>query len=92
MAVLVTGGAGFDRHDMVLALLDAVKDVIVLDNLSTGFRRAVPDHAKFVEGDVGDYELVKRLMRDSRIDSVLHFAGSVIVPESSQPLPALLSE
>ena len=54
MGVLVTGGAGFIGSHMVLELLDAGEDVVVLDNLSTGFRWAVPDAAKFVEGDVGD--------------------------------------
>jgi nucleoside-diphosphate-sugar epimerase len=55
MGVLVTGGAGFIGSHMVLELLDAGEDVLVIDNLSTGFRWAVPDEAKFVEGDVGDH-------------------------------------
>ena len=58
MTVLVTGGAGFIGSHMVLELLDAGEDVTVLDNLSTGFRWAVPDAATFVEGDVGDSTLV----------------------------------
>ncbi len=53
MRVLVTGGAGYIGSHMVLALLDAGEDVLVLDNLSTGFRSAVPNAAKLIEGDVG---------------------------------------
>ena len=82
MGVLVTGGAGFIGSHMVLELLDAGEDVVVLDNLSTGFRWAVPDEAEFVEGDVGDHNLVRRLLSANRIDAVIHFAGSVVVPDS----------
>jgi UDP-glucose 4-epimerase len=82
MGVLVTGGAGFIGSHMVLELLDAGEDVVVLDNLSTGFRWAVPDAAKFVEGDVGDHGLVRRLLSGNSIDAIIHFAGSVVVPES----------
>jgi UDP-glucose 4-epimerase len=82
MGVLVTGGAGFIGSHMVLELLDAGEDVVVLDNLSTGFRWAVPDQAAFVEGDVGDHALVRRLLTGHGIDAILHFAGSVVVPES----------
>lgn len=82
MSVLVTGGAGFIGSHMVLELLDAGEDVIVLDNLSTGFRWAVPDGAKFIEGDVGDQDLVSELLRSNSIDAILHFAGSIVVPES----------
>jgi UDP-glucose 4-epimerase len=82
MGVLVTGGAGFIGSHMVLDLLDAGEDVLVLDNLSTGFRWAVPEEAKFVEGDVGDHNLVRRLLLRNAIDAILHFAGSIVVPES----------
>ena len=82
MGVLVTGGAGFIGSHMVLELLDAGEDVVVLDNLSTGFRWAVPDQARFVEGDVGDRDLVSRLFLSNSIDAIIHFAGSVVVPES----------
>src|SRR5262245_11778761 len=82
MAVLVTGGAGYIGSHMVLALLDSGEDVVVLDNLSTGFRWAVPPTAKFIDGDIGDYELVRSLMLDHRIEAVTHFAGSIVVPES----------
>jgi len=82
MSVLVTGGAGFIGSHMALELLDAGEDVVVLDNLSTGFRWAVPDGAAFVEGDVGDRDLVHRLLADNPIDAIIHFAGSIVVPES----------
>jgi UDP-glucose 4-epimerase len=82
MSVLVTGGAGYIGSHMVLALLDAGEDVVVLDNLSTGFRRAVPANAEFVAGDAGDRDLLLRLFLTHRIDAVIHFAGSVVVPES----------
>ena len=82
MGVLVTGGAGYIGSHMVLDLLDAGEDVIVLDNLSTGFRSAVPDGAKLVEGDVGDQRLVRHLLLGNRIDAIIHFAGSIIVPNS----------
>ena len=82
MTVLVTGGAGFIGSHMVLELLDAGEDVVVLDNLSTGFRWAVPDAAKFVEGDVGDSALLRRLLAGDAIDAIIHFAGSIVVPES----------
>ncbi len=81
MSVLVTGGAGFIGSHMALELLDAGEDVFVLDNLSTGFRWAVPDGAKFVEGDVGNPNLVRRLLLRNDIDAILHFAGSIVVPE-----------
>jgi UDP-glucose 4-epimerase len=67
---------------MALELLDSGEDVLVLDNLSTGFRWAVPDQAEFVEGDVGDQRLVGRLLSGNRIDTIIHFAGSVVVRDS----------
>ena len=87
MGVLVTGGAGYIGSHMVLELLDAGEDVLVLDDLSTGFRSAVPADAKFVEGDIGDHNLVRRLLLRNTIDTVIHFAGSIVVPDSiSDPL------
>ena len=82
MSVLVTGGAGYIGSHMVLALLDAGEDVVVLDNLSTGFRWVVPAQAKFVEGDAGDRNLLLRLFLTNPIDAIMHFAGSVVVPDS----------
>jgi UDP-glucose 4-epimerase len=80
--VLVTGGGGYIGSHAVLALLDAGHRVTVLDDLSTGFRWAVPDEAGFYAGDVGDQDLVGRLINQHEVDAILHFAGSVVVPES----------
>jgi len=82
MGVLVTGGAGYIGSHMALELVDAGEDVVVLDNLSTGFRWAVPQGAMFVDGNVGDGELVGHVLREKKIDAILHFAGSIVVPES----------
>src|SRR3977135_2439533 len=82
MSVLVTGGAGYIGRHMVLELLDSSEKVIVLDNLPTGFRWAVPPNATLVVGDVGDQELVRSITRKHGITSIIHFAGSIVVPES----------
>ena len=82
MAVLVTGGAGYIGSHMVWTLLDHGEEVVVLDDLSTGFRWAVPDGVEFVEGSVGDKSLVSGLIAEHDVDAVIHFAGSVVVPES----------
>lgn len=80
--VLVTGGAGYIGSHAVLALLDAGWPVVVIDNLMTGFRWAVDNRAAFVEGDIEDIALVGRILSDHRIGAIMHFAGSIIVPES----------
>jgi UDP-glucose 4-epimerase len=86
-SVLVTGGAGYIGSHAVLALLDAGHMPVVIDNLVTGFRWAVPDSVPFVEGNVADESLVAKTIADHRIDAIMHFAGSVVVPESvSDPL------
>lgn len=91
-SVLVTGGAGYIGSHAVLALLDAGWPVVVIDNLVTGFRWAVPDAATFVEGDIGDEVLVGRAIADHGIGAIMHFAGSVVVPESvSDPLKYYLN-
>jgi UDP-glucose 4-epimerase len=82
MAVLVTGGAGYIGSHMVLALSDTGEDIVVLDNLSTGFWWAVAPGAKLIEGDIGDEALLGRIMREHRFDAVVHFAGSIVVPDS----------
>jgi UDP-glucose 4-epimerase len=85
--VLVTGGAGYIGSHAVLALLDAGWPVVVIDDLSTGFDWAVPGEAVFARGDIADSALVARLIAEHRIGAVMHFAGSIIVPESvSEPL------
>ncbi|PTQ13112.1 UDP-glucose 4-epimerase GalE [Sphingomonas oleivorans] len=80
--VLVTGGAGYIGSHAVLALLDAGWPVVVVDNLVTGFKNAVPDEAIFVEGDIGDVALMKEVLTSHKIGAIMHFAGSVVVPES----------
>lgn len=87
MTVLVTGGAGYIGSHMVLDLLDQGEKVVVLDNLSTGFRWAVPAAATLVVGDIGDQDLVATVIRKYQISAIIHFAGSIVVPESvSDPL------
>ena len=80
--ILVTGGAGYIGSHAVLALVDAGWPVVVVDNLTTGFRWAVDEKAAFVEGDIGDMALVERVIADHGVKGIMHFAGSIIVPES----------
>ncbi len=82
MTVLVTGGAGYIGSHMALELLDAGEKVVVLDNLSTGLKWAVPKRAAFVEGDVGDQSLVQGVIQSQGVESIIHFAGSIVVPDS----------
>ena len=85
--VLVTGGAGFIGSHAVLALRDAGWPVTVIDDLSTGFRWAIPEGVTFYQGDVADDALLARVFAEQGIRAVMHFAGSIIVPESvSDPL------
>jgi UDP-glucose 4-epimerase len=81
-AVLVTGGAGYIGSHAVLALLDAGWRVVVIDNLVTGFEWAVPQGAVFARGDIADQPLVARLIEEHGIGAIIHFAGSIVVPES----------
>ncbi|MEP3145188.1 UDP-glucose 4-epimerase GalE [Qipengyuania citrea] len=80
--VLVTGGAGYIGSHAVLALQDAGWPVVVVDNLVTGFRSAVPSGAPFYEADVGNGEAIGKVLRAHGIGAIMHFAGSVVVPES----------
>lgn len=80
--VLVTGGAGYIGSHAVLALGDAGYRVTVLDDLSTGFRSAIPDGVDFVEADVGDEAVLADILRPGSFDVVMHFAAALIVPES----------
>jgi len=87
MTVLVTGGAGYIGSHMVHELADRGEPVIVLDNLSTGFREALPESVPLFVGDVGDQVLVSSLLAKHAVTEIIHFAGSVVVPESvSDPL------
>ena len=92
MNVLVTGGAGYIGSHVTLELLSAGHDVVVVDDLSTGQRELVDERAHFALGDIGDGGLMRSLLNDFAIEAVLHFAGSIVVPESvSQPLKYYLN-
>ena len=82
MAILVTGGAGYIGSHMVWALLDAGHEVVVIDRLSTGFRWAVAPAARFYLGDVGDTSILDQVFSENSIDAIIHFAGSIVVPDS----------
>jgi UDP-glucose 4-epimerase len=82
MAVLVTGGAGYIGSHMVLELLDAGERVVIVDNLSTGFRDAVPAQVTLVEGDFGDEALMAQVIRQHGIRAIAHFAAKIVVPDS----------
>lgn len=87
MAILVTGGAGYIGSHMVLAAIERGEVVVVLDDLSTGSRSLVSQDAQFVTGNAGDKALVGDLITKHAIDAIVHFAGSIVVPESvAQPL------
>jgi len=80
--VLVTGGAGYIGSHAVLALKDAGWSVAVIDDLSNGTRGVVPDDVSFFEGSVADRALVARILAEREIGAIMHFAGSIVVPES----------
>lgn len=82
MTVLVTGGAGYIGSHMVLELLNHGEKVVVLDNLSTGFRWAVPQSVELIVGDCGDEIIIKNIIDQHHVDAVIHFAGSIVVPDS----------
>jgi UDP-glucose 4-epimerase len=82
MTVLVTGGAGYIGSHMVLALVEAGEDVVVIDNLSTGFSAFLPEGVPLFIGDAGDENLVEGVIASHEVDSIVHFAGSVVVPDS----------
>jgi len=87
MTVLVTGGAGYIGSHMVLRLADGGQDVVVLDNLTTGFDWAVDHRATLVNGNAGDMDFVGEVIAKHSITEIVHFAGSIVVPESvSNPL------
>jgi UDP-glucose 4-epimerase len=82
MSVLVTGGGGYIGSHMVWRLVERGEKVVVLDDLSSGFDWAVAREAELFVGDIGDRVLLDRLMRTRGVETVMHFAGSVVVPES----------
>ena len=92
LPVLITGGAGYIGSHAVLAFRDAGWPVVVIDNLVTGFRSAVPDDVPFVEGNIDDAALVAETIAKHNIRAIVHFAGSVVVPESvADPLKYYLN-
>ncbi len=85
--VLVTGGAGYIGSHAVLALQDRGWAVAVIDNLSTGKRELVPEDVPFHLGSIADRSLVERVIAEEKIGAIMHFAGSIVVPESvARPL------
>lgn len=82
MTVLVTGGAGYIGSHMVLALVEAGESVVVIDNLSTGFSAFLPQGVPLFIGDAGDENLVEGVIEQHGVESIIHFAGSVVVPDS----------
>jgi len=82
MSVLVTGGAGYIGSHTVLALRERGEQVVVIDNLSTGHRRALPDDVALVEGSIDERARVLKAIDAHRVDAIVHFAGSIVVPDS----------
>src|SRR3989338_1006922 len=82
MTVLVTGGAGYIGGHTVRQLVDQGEKVVVLDNLTTGRYEQVPSGVPLIVGDAGDTDLVRRLIKNHKVESVMHFAGSIKVEES----------
>ena len=82
MTILITGAAGYIGSHSLLACLEAGRRVVALDDLSTGRRAAVPEGVPFTQGDAGDGSLVESLIEQHAVTGVIHFAGSIVVPES----------
>jgi UDP-glucose 4-epimerase len=82
MTILITGGAGYIGSHMVYELVDAGERVVVLDNLATGFDWAVAKGTPLIVGDTGDQALVARVIREYDVDAIIHFAASIVVPDS----------
>ncbi len=82
MTVLITGGAGYIGSHMALELMSHGEEFIILDDFSTGSRDAIPENIPFYEGDIGDSDLVSKIIKKHSINSIIHFAGSIVVPES----------
>ena len=82
MTVLITGGAGYIGSHMVWKLLDNGEVPVVIDRLSTGQRNSIPDDIPFYHTDIADQGVVKKILIDHKINSIMHFAGSISVPDS----------
>lgn len=81
-SILVTGGAGYIGSHAILGFQAAGYTPVVIDNLTTGRRQAVPKQVKFIEGNSGDQDLVQSVIEENAIEAVIHFAGSIVAPES----------
>ena len=82
MAILVLGGAGYIGSHTALELVKAGNEVVIADNLVTGYRKAIPEGAKFYEGDLRDSDFLNKLFQQEKIDAVIHFAAYSLVGES----------
>lgn len=82
MTILITGGAGYIGSHMALELLDNNENFVILDDLSTGQIKSVPTNIPFYKGDIADTDLVTQILQKHKIEAIIHFAGSIIVPES----------
>jgi UDP-glucose 4-epimerase len=82
MTILITGGAGYIGSHMAYALVDAGERVVVLDNLSTGFEWAVANGVPLIVGETGDQALVAKIIREHDVEAIVHFAASIVVPDS----------
>src|SRR6478672_2368140 len=80
--ILVTGGAGYIGSHAVLALRDAGWPVAVIDDLSNGSREVVPEDVPFFHGSIAERVLLDSILDEQRIGAIMHFAGSIVVPES----------
>jgi len=87
MRVLVTGGAGYIGSNMVLGLLDRGDEPVIIDSLITGYREAIPQGVPFYQSDIADEALVGKILAQEKIETIVHFAAFIVVPESvSDPL------
>jgi UDP-glucose 4-epimerase len=92
MTVLVTGGAGYIGSHMVHALVDADERIVVLDNLTTGFDWAVAKGVRLIVAETGDQQLVASVIKEHKVDAIIHFAASIVVPDSvREPLAYYLN-
>ena len=81
MSILVTGGGGYIGSHMVYELADAGEPLVVLDNLSTGFDWAIAKGVPLIVGETGDQNLVAQIIREHKVDSIIHFAAWLVVPD-----------
>ena len=82
--ILITGGAGYIGSHIVEELIKQKKNVFVLDNLVTGFKRLINKKASFIKGDVGNILKVKRIIKKNNIDSIIHLAAYLNISEAEK--------